>query len=158
MCRPTPFAALFAAALLGCAAGRRPEASPPVLPPARFDWAGPHMNGLFIWDMHPVESVTLKQAVGDALQEFGFQRSFDGGMDFLVNVQAFASDKDPGRLTIVVECLDPSLRRRLWIGQADLREGHRTLDLKDFLAALLHDRGFRRFLAKARESRASIPA
>lgn len=153
MSRSTFLAPLLVFGLLGCAAGMKSPAQVKERhgPADRtFDMVGTQGHHLFIWDMHPVESGMLDQAVGEALQELGFHRATGGSADFLVNVQAFAADRKPGTLTIVVECLDPGRNQRVYIGQVDLEGEHRVLDLKEFLSALPQDRAFVRFLEHSR--------
>jgi hypothetical protein len=155
-CLPLVFCGLL---LPGCSAGIRPAAQPEAtgrVPAGDFALCTASERKLFIWDMHPVESAGLARSVCERLQGLGYRMSYNGRPEFLVQVQAFASDRKPGARLAVLECLDPRTRERVWVGETAFAQADGDPDLPGLCAGLARDRGLARFLQESRAKAAEV--
>ena len=152
---------LWGLLLPGCSAVIRPAAQPEaavLAPPADFALCPASERKLFIWDMHPVESASLTRSVCERLLGLGYRMSGNGRPEFLVQVQAFASDRKPGTQLAVLECLDPRTREPVWVGETPPAKAGGDLDLPGLCAGMAQDMGLARFLKKVRaESKVAVP-
>ena len=152
------FLMLWGLLLPGCSAGIRPAAQPEAAvraPAGDFALCPASGRNLFIWDMHPVESAEITRSVCERLLELGYRMSYNGRPEFLVQVQAFASDRKPGARLAVLECLDPRTRERVWVGETALARTDGDLDLPGLCAGMAQDRGLARFLEGSRADAAA---
>jgi len=133
---------VLAITLTGCAAWKKKAADtvrkqPPLL--GRFDLYEADKPRLFIWDTHPVHAPELVAYVCETMQNLGFRRTTSGDVELLVNIQVLALDRDPKVRILVVEGLEKSQLRRVWIGQTTISADAERPDLDEILASLERD-------------------